>query len=262
MSSPPRRIGVIYPSNGVYESEFVRFTPPEVTLHFTRFLWPQPEWFRPHWPDQLARLAHDPDIAACTERFSAIDPAVVTYACTSVSFAAGAGGDHPILHAITQAGTAVPSSTATAFAAACAALRLRRVAVASVYRADVTARFVAFLAAAGVDTVAHRSAGWERQPDDQHRLTTTDVCDMAAACDHPSAQAVLIPETNIDTSTAVPLAEATLGKPVLSAIQVTVWHAARLAGSRWSSGIGALWQYPTPGSTHASVSPSSTGKAC
>lgn len=238
----PRRIGVIYPDNGVYDAEFSRFAPADVTVHLTRLPWPEPTWFRPHWAERMASLAHDPALTQAAALFTSIAPAAVTYACTSASFAGGGGGDEPVLASLRR-GTAAPvSTTATAFVAACQALDIDRVAIASVYRAEITERFVAFLAAAGIVTVAHTSAGWERQPDDEHRLTDADVCRMATASDHPMAGAVLIPETNIHTSAAIPRLENILGKPVISAVQVTVWHAARLARSGIHRGIGHLWQ--------------------
>jgi maleate isomerase len=236
-----RRIGVIYPSNGVYEAEFEKFAPEDVTLHFTRWRWPHPEWFRPNWPDRMASLADDPGIATCATLFEAINPMVVTFGCTSASFAGGAGADVAVLENIRRGTNALASTTSTAYLAACAALRVERVAIASVYRKEVTQRFVEFLAGGGVKTTSHQSVGWERQPDDDHRLTTEDVCRLAGECDHPDAQAILIPETNILTTQAIPMIEDRLGKPVLTAIQVTVWHAARLAESIYREGIGRIW---------------------
>ncbi|OAP26835.1 Arylmalonate decarboxylase [Amycolatopsis sp. M39] len=242
----PRRIGVIYPENGVYDAEFARFAPPDVSVHLTRLPWPDPDWFRPDRAERTAGLANDPAITSAARLFVQIAPAAVAYACTAVSFAGGPGGDQPVLAALRR-GTAAPVSTAaTAFVAACHALGVDRVSIASVYRAELTDRFVAFLDAAGIGTAAHTSEGWDRQPDDDHRLTGADLHRMALACDRRAAQAVLIPETNIHTSTAIPHLEATLGKPVISAIHATVWHAAHLAGSRASTGIGCLGQTAAP----------------
>ncbi|WP_236787808.1 hypothetical protein [Amycolatopsis sp. GM8] len=236
----PRRVGVIYPSNGVCDTEFLRFAPPDVTLHVTRFPWPEPEWFRHHWVQRMTQLAGDPAITDAARLFTPIDPAAVTFACTAASFAAGAGGDHLVLQALRRGTSAPASTTATAFVAACRALGRTRVAIASVYRPELTERFIAFLAAAGITTVSHASEGWHQQPDDDHRLRLTDLRRMAAGCDHTDAQAVLIPETNIHTSDAIPVLEAELNKPVITAIHATVWHAARLAGSRRPTGIGHL----------------------
>lgn len=242
----PRRIGVIYPENGIYDAEFARFAPPDASVHLTRLSWPDPDWFYPDRVERTASLAHDSAITDAARLFVQIAPAAVTYACTAVSFAGGPGGDQPVLAALSRGTSAPVSTAATAFVAACHALGIDRVSIASVYRAELTARFVAFLDAAGITTIAHASEGWNRQPDDDHRLTSADLHRMAAACDRRGAQAVLIPETNIHTSTAIPRLEAALGKPVISAIHATVWHAARLAGSRASTGIGCLGQTAAP----------------
>lgn len=233
------RIGIIYPSNGIYDLEFVDFAPKEISLHVTRWRWPKLDWSRPDAPDIMADLASDPEIASCASLLDHIEPAVVTFACTSVSFATGASGDAAVLANIRRGTTARPSSTSTGFLAACGALTADRVAIASVYRESVTERFVDFLEGGGRKVVSRRSDNWVRDPT---RMTTNDLVDFAAASDHPSAQAVLLPETNIQTSDAIPLIEKRLGKPVLTAIQVTVWHAVRLAGLDWNEGVGALWR--------------------
>lgn len=109
-----RRIGVIYPSDGVFDSEFIRFAPEETTVHITRWPWPDGDWSVPEAPDRMAELASDPKIAACAGLFDHIKPAVVTLGCTSVSFA---GGDGPVLENIARGTRAKPSSTSTGFAA-------------------------------------------------------------------------------------------------------------------------------------------------
>lgn len=235
------RIGLIYPSNGSYEAEFQRFAPPDITLHFTRWAWPPASWFEPNWPDKLASLAQDPELARTARLFDPINPSVVTLACTSASFGRGAGGDAEVLTAIQRGTGALASSTSTGFLAACRALSIQRVAIASIYREDVTARFIEFLAQDGIESVRHRSAGWEKLPSKGSDLTEGDVLRFAESCDHAMAQAILIPETDLLASEAIPALETRLNKVLLSAAQVTIWHAARLAGSGWDKGIGRLW---------------------
>ncbi|MET3583049.1 maleate isomerase [Mesorhizobium robiniae] len=237
MNNP--RIGIIYPSNGIYDLEFINFAPREASLHITRWRWPERDWSRPDAPDIMAELSNDPEIAACASLFDQIEPAVVTLGCTSVSFAAGARGDVPVLENIRRGTAAKPSSTSTGFLAACEALAADRIAVASVYHESLTRRFVNFLEHGGRRVVSRKSENWAREPS---RMTSEDLFDLAAMSDHPTAQAILLPETNIHTSEAIPVIERRLKKPVLTAVQVTVWHAVRLAGSDWKGGIGAVWQ--------------------
>lgn len=234
-----RRIGILYPSNGIYDAEFSRFAPEGVSVHLTRWRWPDADWSRPEAPDMMAALAHDPQIAASAALFDQIDPAVVTLGCTSVSFAAGADGDAAVLQTIGRGTKARPSSTSTGFAAACHALGARRVAIASVYRESLTQRFIDFLGSRGIEVVSHFSDNWAHDPT---RMTGEDLLALSKAGDSAAAQAILMPETNIVTSDAIPFLEERLGKPVLTAIQVTVWHAARLAGISPSDGIGAVWR--------------------
>jgi maleate isomerase len=236
------RIGIIYPSNGIYDLEFFAFASSRTSSHITRWHWPKLDWTRPDAPDIMAELARDPGIAECASLLDRVEPAVVTFACTSVSFAAGAAGDLPVLENISRGTSARPSSTSTGFLAACSALAADRVAIASVYRESLTERFADFLEYGGVSVVSSKSDNWIREPS---HMTAEDLSDFAAASDHPAAQAILLPETNIHTSAAISAIEARLGKPVLTAIQVTVWHAVRLAGLDDADGIGALWQAGT-----------------
>ena len=59
-----------------------------------------------------------------------------------------------------------------------------------------------------------------------------DVRRLAAGADHPHAQAVLVPDTAMHTLGVLPDLEERLGKPVLTANQVTIWQGPRLAGAR------------------------------
>ena len=233
-----QRIGILYPSNGVYDLEFHRFAPAGASVHLTRWPWPNHDWSRLDALEMMAALASDPQLTACAALFDQIRPAVVTLACTSVSFAAGARGDAAVLAAIRRGTAAKASSTSTAFAAACHGLGAERVAIASVYRENLTQRLVEFLEQEGVRVASHKSDSWSRDPT---RMSTVELVEFSISSDAPDAQALLIPETNIATSDAIPVIEERLGKPVLTAVQATVWHAARLAGMADESGIGKIW---------------------
>jgi maleate cis-trans isomerase len=55
---------------------------------------------------------------------------------------------------------------------------------------------------------------------------------MARHADHPQAEALLLPDTALHTAAHIPALEKDLGKPVLTANQVTVWEGLRLADRR------------------------------
>ena len=62
-------------------------------------------------------------------------------------------------------------------------------------------------------------------------LNGTDaVYDLVCAVDHADASAVFISCTNFRSVGAIAALEATLGKPVVSAVQASFWHSLVLAG--------------------------------
>ncbi len=56
------------------------------------------------------------------------------------------------------------------------------------------------------------------------------VYELVLAADHPDAEAVFIACTNLTTYDVIGPLERALGKPVLSANQVSIWAALRAAG--------------------------------
>ncbi|KRE39231.1 maleate cis-trans isomerase [Janibacter sp. Soil728] len=183
-------------------------------------------------PDRLAEGA-----AALAEHA----PRSVIWACTSGSFVYGPVGAQQQIDQLASAAGVPASSTSAAFVDALAHLGLTRVAVAASYPEDVARLFVEYLAAAGVEVVAMSSAGIDTAAE-VGALTPGQVVDLAAAHDHPEAQTLLVPDTAMRTLSVIPDLEARLGKPVLTANQVTIWQALRLAGSQPASSVlGSLF---------------------
>ena len=72
-------------------------------------------------------------------------------------------------------------------------------------------------------------------------LPAADVYRFIASGDDPVAEAVLVPDTALTTTQHIAGLEVELGKPVLTANQVTVWYALRVAGmAARSPGFGRL----------------------
>lgn len=151
----------------------------------------------------------------------------LVWACTSASFVFGWEGAHAQVRELSATAGLPASSTSFAFAHAVRALGVRRVAVAATYPGDVAELFAAFLKAAGAEVVSHRGSGiitaaevgtWQRE----------DVLALARDGDSPEAEAVLLPDTALHTAAWIPELERDLGKPVLTANQVTAWEGLRL----------------------------------
>jgi len=166
----------------------------------------------------------------------------VVWACTSGSFVFGWDGATQQVADLGRVAGVPASSTSFAFTDACAHLGITRVAVGATYPDDVAERFVAFLGKAGVEVLSLSAKGIITAAE-VGTLERDAVLEFAAAVDHPEAQAVLLPDTALHTIGLLDALEERVGKPVLTANQVSVWQGLRLAGgSVVQGGLGALFR--------------------
>ena len=192
--------------------------------------------------DVLAAGVRDLADAAGPAEAPACD--AVIWACTSGSFVFGWDGASAQVAALREVAGAPASSTSFAFTDACARLGVSRVAVAATYPDDVAERFVTFLATAGVSVVRLSTLGIVTAAE-VGTLGRERVLEVAAAGDHPDAEAVLLPDTALHTMAWLDELEERLGKPVLTANQVSIWQGLRLAGDRTArKGLGRLFTEP------------------
>ncbi|WP_036527463.1 maleate cis-trans isomerase [Nocardia sp. CNY236] len=168
-------------------------------------------------------------------------PDAVVWACTSGSFVYGPTGLREQARTLATAAGVPATSTSLAFADAVHTLGLHTVAVAASYPDEVAELFVEFLTDADIDVVSMSSAGIDTAAE-VGTLAPRDVVHLAVDNDHPRAQALLVPDTAMHTMGVLTELEATLGKPVLTANQVSIWAGLRLAGAApVASGFGTLF---------------------
>lgn len=194
-----------------------------------------------HRVDALLDIGGDDVLGdgARTLRELGVDAAV--WACTSGSFVFGWNGATAQVDGVRAAAGVPASSTSFAFVNAVKHLGLRRVAVAATYPQDVADRFAEFLGAADITVVSLSCKGIITAAE-VGTLGREDVLDFVAANDHPDAEAVLVPDTALHTVAWLPELEERLGKPVLTANQVSVWEGLRLVGDTTPRpGLGALF---------------------
>ena len=151
------------------------------------------------------------------------------WACTSGSFVFGLPGATEQALAI-QDYLGVPvSSTSLAFIAALKAMGIRRIAMAATYPAEVSAMFKSFLLEAGIAT-GHIGCLGIMTGVEVGAVPKEDVIQFVVKNDSVDAQAVIVPDTALHTAQFVDeLENAVHGKPVLTANQVTMWYALRIA---------------------------------
>ena len=183
-----------------------------------------------HTVDALLDLGGPSRLAAGAALLAPEHPAAVLWACTSGSFVFGPDGAAKQVEELSAAAGVPCTSTSFAFVDAARALGLRRVAVAASYPEPVAARFTDFLADAGLSVVGRHSQGIETAAE-VGQLAEGEVRHLVLTHDRPDAEAVLVPDTAMRTVSLVPELERELGKPVLTANQVTIWAGLRLIGA-------------------------------
>jgi maleate cis-trans isomerase len=194
-----------------------------------------------HRVDALLEMGRIDRIAPRVGELTGLGATAVVWACTSASFVYGYEGAADQARGLAARAGLPASSTSFAFVHAARALGVERVAVAATYPTDVAALFVDFLKAAGIEVVAMCGSGvitaaevgtWGR----------AEVLRLALAGDDPAADAVLLPDTALHTAAWLPDLEAAVGKPVLTANQVTAWEGLRLLGrSATCPALGSLF---------------------
>ena len=234
------RIGILYPLHSAeddYPNMAARLEPPvevavvhtdAVDLHTVEDCLRTGDW------DHL-----QPGVAELEPR--GVD--VCMWACTSGSFVYGLAGAEKQARQISRHLGVTASSTSLAFVTALQALEIEKVAVAATYPQDLAAEFVAFLSQGGTQVVQLESLGiWTAV--EVGDVGREQVLEFVRANDHADAEALLIPDTALHTTAFLSELDDAIGKPVLTANQVTMWQALRLGGRvQRQRGFGQLFEF-------------------
>ncbi|MFG3140709.1 decarboxylase [Streptomyces sp. NPDC048211] len=191
--------------------------------------------------DALRELGAPGRLATRVEELQRSGVQSVVWACDGGSFLYGPDGAHDQVMALARAAGVPASSTSIGFVHAVRKLGANQVAVAATYPEDIAAHFTAFLRAAGMEVVATHAAG-VADAAEAAAWGLDQVKELARAADRPEADAVLLPDTALHTVGHLAELEEFLGKPVLTANQVAVREALRLADRpAWAPRLGALF---------------------
>lgn len=173
---------------------------------------------------------------------------VVAFACTTGSLLRGPGFDRRLAERMERASGVRATTTATALLAALSALGARSVAVGTPYRDELNDLETTFLEDQGFAVGAMRGLGIGADPDIARvPYSRTRELALEVAAEAPDADAVFLSCTNLPTLALLDELERELGKPVISSVAVTIWHALVLAGVRpAASGAGSLLAGRTP----------------
>jgi maleate cis-trans isomerase len=224
----PIRLGFLYPGHaaeGDYPDLVRRLPSPTVAEVFHTSVGALGDQ---HTVEAMHAMGEDERLADGAAVLRDRGVAAAMWACTSGSFVYGWDGAQAQVATLREHAGVPASSTSFAFVHAARTLGIRRVAVAATYPEALARRFVSFLRAGGIEVLGLAPASIMTATE-AGQLTDEETVAMIAAGDQPGAEAVLVPDTALRTAGVLPRVAKEIGKPVLTANQVTVWEAARLA---------------------------------
>ena len=216
-------IGVVAPFDFALDRELWRWAPDDVSLYMTRL----PFVPVPVTVDMAASLADLDNVRRATRDLLAPEPLAVAFACASASFVHGAAGERMLHNALLEAGAPAATTTSGALIESLRMTGARRIAVVTPYIDSVTDRLLTYLAEYGIEVVSSVGLGllnhiW--------KVGYGEVVAAVHAVDRPDTDAVFISCTNVPTYDIIAPLERMLGKPVLTANQVTMCSALRAIG--------------------------------
>jgi len=214
---------MVAPFDFALDRELWRWVPEDVSLHLTRL----PYVPMPMTVEMATAINDVAAVHRATQDVLTPEPLVVAYACTSGSFIDGVAGERALVQTRQAAGAPVAVTTSGALTDALGLLGVQRLAIAAPYINPVTDRLISYLAECGVETVSSVGLGmlshiW--------RVSYAEVVATVRSVDRGDADAMFISCTNLPTYDIIEPLERTLGKPVLTANQVTMWGALRAMG--------------------------------
>ena len=237
----PLRLGFLFPPCGG-EDELYRHGEAlgddlRILLMGTRIFGDEEE----HAPHHLSRTGGIDHLVMHAKVMARMNPDSVIWACTSGSFIDGLRHAERQVEAIAATAGCPASSTSLAFVAALRHLGIGRAALLCSYP-EVTARaFRDFLRDCDIEVC---DLAWLDAPSGPAAAALGRKRLIAAAegLSVPEGGAILIPDTAMPSMSLISPLEARLDRVVLTANQVSLWRALRLAGDeRRSDELGRLF---------------------
>lgn len=226
-------IGLLIPSSNTgAEPDFYRMAPPGVTTHTARM------FAADSTLEGMRRMAEDVDAAA--RLLTTAEVGVIAYGCTTGSMLFGAAYDRALSERLSAIAGAPAVTVSTAVLEAFQALGVGKVAVGTPYVDELNRAVRSFLEDNGISVV--RLRGLEISDNTVvGRLLPSAAYELGLEVDCPEAEAVFLSCTNFRASEAAEALEQTLGKPVVTGNQATLWAALRRGGvAEAVPGFGSL----------------------
>jgi maleate isomerase len=219
------RIGIVSPDDGIVDDEYWRFVPDGVNVLVTRYTTAKrDESISPDMVDAYADLGV---LKAAADTLRITRPGAIGFACNSCSFVRGRGWDIKQGEAIGEVANAPGTTISSAMIQALRLYGARKVSISAPYPAAVTERLRHYFGEHGIDVAAINTA--ELSTEWQIGNTPPGYWYMQGrAVDRPESDVVVIACSGTRTAEIIADLEADLGKPVISATQLLMWHCLQL----------------------------------
>lgn len=223
-------IGVILPDDGPFDYEWLRLEPllagtafAPLTIHVERS--PADGIMQ---KDNLLVIGSDGTLADSAHRLVAQGSDCILWSCTSGSFAGGYERGQQQIVALSSLSGKPATSTSMALAMAARLRESYAVDLISAYDGPVTGLFVDFLKDAGISVVESRALDCILTEESFAIDIRKEVSQFAAQI--ISSRPILVPDTAINTLDCLDELQRLAGRPVITANQASLWHAAYLLG--------------------------------
>ena len=226
-----KRLAVLYPPCGA-EYEYYRYGEALTPRHRISLMGARTHGGdNEHAPASMQITASLDNLLLAAKVMRPLIPSAIMWACTSGSFILGLEHAHRQTQAMRELLGCPASSTSLAFVAALESLGIDRVCVLGSYPDETTAAFTSFMAQAGVEVCDFCALG---TPSGPHAAELGDarLIEAALSLDVPEDAAILVPDTAIPTIHLIPRLEASTGRTVLTANQVSIWQGANLLAEK------------------------------
>ncbi|WP_024805454.1 Asp/Glu racemase [Nocardia sp. BMG51109] len=243
------RIGLIYmASSTLMEAEMYAMATTDATIHTSRVTLPSVT------VEGIDAMMRSEQLRTAAELAAQAPLDVLVFGGTSASFLHGSAWDRMLVEHLEEwtGLTGRCTTTSTASIAALAAVGAGPITLVTPYRDEVVRRAETFFTENGHPVAGSVGLGIT---DDRElaEVPLERIYDLAVRTDTPDATAVFISCTNVASVGAIAALEATLGKPVVSAVQASFWYALELTGTDAArTGFGSLLETRVPATGVAS----------
>jgi maleate cis-trans isomerase len=232
------RIGVMVPStNTSCEADFQMVAPEGVTIHGHRM------WTTNDAEGGESMEVMNADIETAAKYLSTAKVEAIAYGCTTGSFYKGPGWDEEMVRLIESTAGVPAASTSAAVTEALHFFGAKKLSIATPYPDWNNQKLRDYMTAQGFEVLNLEGEPWASKAGNQG-INDQDpevIVDFASGVCRDEADALFCPCTAWRSMEAAAELEQRLGKPVVTAVQATVWRTFRKAGiTRSISGNGRL----------------------